>query len=52
MRGTPIEPFPAVLTEQREQRQQQGLMIRAGLLAAAVLLGLLLVWRFWGRIAG
>lgn len=52
MRGTPIEPFPVVLTEQREQRQQQGLMIRAGLVAAAVLLGLLLAWRFWGRVVG
>lgn len=52
MRGTPIEPFPVAIREQREQRQQQGLMIRAGLAAAAVLLGLLLVWRFWGRLAG
>ena len=52
MRGSPIEPFPVAITEQREQRQQQGLMIRAGLVAAAVLLGLLLVWRFWGRVAG
>jgi serine/threonine protein phosphatase PrpC len=56
MRGAPIEPFPAggmtEQREQREQRQQQALMIRAALLAAAVLLGLLLVWRFWGRVAG
>ena len=52
MRGSPIEPFPVAITEQREQRQQQGLMIRAGLVAAVVLLGLLLVWRFWGRVAG
>jgi hypothetical protein len=52
MRGSPIEPFPVAITEQREQRQQQALMIRAGLVAAAVLLGLVLVWRFWGRVAG
>jgi hypothetical protein len=52
MRGAPIEPFPAGVTEVREQRQHQAVMIRAALLAAAVLLGLLLVWRFWGRVAG
>jgi serine/threonine protein phosphatase PrpC len=52
MRGAPIEPFPVAPTEVREQRQQQALMIRAALIAAAVLLGLLLAWRFWGRVAG
>lgn len=52
MRGAPIEPFPVATTEVREQRQQQALMIRAALIAAAVLLGLLLAWRFWGRVAG
>ncbi len=43
MRGTPLEPFPAALTAERRQR---GLMIRAALAAAAILLSLFLVWRW------
>ena len=45
LRGAPIEPFPATVPLERRQR---GLMIRAGLVAAAVLLGLFLAWRWWG----
>ncbi len=48
MRGAPIEPFPATI---REERRQQGLMIRAALLAAGVLLALFLAWRWFGRVA-
>lgn len=47
MRGAPIEPFPVAV---REERRQQGLMIRAALVAAAVLLGLFLAWRWYGRL--
>lgn len=52
IRGTPVEPFPVVPLEQREKRQQQTAMLRAGLVAAAVLLGLFLLWRFWDRLSG
>lgn len=47
MRGAPIEPFPAMVPE---QRRHQGLVIRAALVAAAVLLALALAWRWWGRV--
>lgn len=45
MRGAPIEPFPVSM---REERRQQGLMIRAALGAAGVLLALYLAWRRFG----
>lgn len=44
MRGTPIEPFPAAV---RAERRQRGILIRAALLAAALLLSLYLVWRWF-----
>jgi protein phosphatase len=47
MRGAPIEPFPVVA---QAERRQQGLMIRAALIAAAALLVLALAWRWYGRI--
>ncbi len=43
MHGTPIEPFPAAVTA---ERRRQGLMIRAGLAAAAALLSLYLLWKW------
>lgn len=43
MRGTPIEPFPAAVVA---ERRRQGLMIRAGLVAAGALLSLYLLWRW------
>ena len=44
MRGGPIEPFPPAV---RDDRRQQGLMIRAALAGAAVLLALYLAWRWF-----
>lgn len=48
LRGAPIEPFPVSV---RENRRQQGLMIRAALLAAGLLLAIYLGWRWYGRVA-
>jgi len=44
-RGAPIEPFPVGVWE---ERRQQAVMIRAALVAAALLLGLFLAWRWFG----